>query len=200
MKRKNLFRLTFSAIFISLAIVLEIVCKSLPFLKMPNGGGIAITMLPLAFISIICGLGYGVASGIVFGLIDCFLIDGYGFSPYSFIFDYILAYSLLSIISLFRNKIIEGKKSYFIIGFLLGGFLRWLSCGLSGVLNAKLWGYDEVFLEGVFGVGHASKIWLYLYSFVYYNLPVIGLSTIISIIIGLVVAKRIVKMIDPMNL
>ncbi len=59
---------------------------------MPNGGGITIGMLPLVLISIICGGYYGLLSGIAYGVINCFVIDAYGFNVYSFFLDYIIAF------------------------------------------------------------------------------------------------------------
>ena len=160
---------------------------------MPNGGGITIGMLPLVLISIICGGYYGLLSGIAYGVINCFVIDAYGFNVYSFFLDYIIAFAGFSIIAIFRKKILDGSKFYFVLGFVLGGIIRWISSGFSGVINAGLWGYDKEFLENIFGAGHGSKIWLYLYSFVYYNLPYIGVSVILCVVIGLILLKRINK-------
>ncbi len=192
-KKKVIFNIAFSAIFLSLSVVLDYVFKLIPFLQMPNGGGITIGMLPLVLISIICGGYYGLLSGIAYGVINCFVIDAYGFNVYSFFLDYIIAFAGFSIIAIFRKKILDGSKFYFVLGFVLGGIIRWISSGFSGVINAGLWGYDKEFLENIFGAGHGSKIWLYLYSFVYYNLPYIGVSVILCIVIGLILLKRINK-------
>lgn len=194
--KDEVFNIAFSAIFLSLAIVLDYVSKLIPFFEMPNGGSISLGMLPLVLVSIVCGGGYGILSGIAFGLINCFVIDAYGFNVYSFILDYIVAFSGYAIISVFRNKIINGNRKYFVLGVVLGGIIRLISSGFSGVINAKLWGYDEVFLEGVFGAGKGSRMWLYIYSFIYYNLPYIFVTVLICILIGMVLLKRINKMIN----
>lgn len=193
-RRKSVFNIAFSAIFLSLAIVLDYVCKLIPFLQMPNGGGISLGMLPLVLISIVCGGMYGLIGGIAYGLINCFVIDAYGFNIYSFFLDYIIAFAGFSVIAIFRTQILEGSKKHFILGFLLGGLIRWISSGFSGIINAKLWGYDEVFLEGIFGAGKGNRLWLYIYSFIYYNLPYIGVSLVLCIIIGLILLKRVGKL------
>ena len=81
----------------------------------------------------------------------------------------------------------------FILGLVLAGLLRWTFSGFSGVINANVWGYDSAFLEGIFGQGNGSTIWLYIYSFLYYNLPYISVSIVLCIIVGLLLQKHIIK-------
>ncbi|MDD3170891.1 MAG: energy-coupled thiamine transporter ThiT [Bacilli bacterium] len=194
MKKNNeVFKLTFSAILLSLAIVLEIVCKMIPILKMPNGGGISLAMLPLIIVAYVFGLKYGIITGIAYGIIDCFVLDGYGFNVFSFFLDYILGFGAMGLAAIFRKKAIKGNNLYFILGFLVAVLVRWLFSGFSGVINANIWGYDAAFLEGIFGSNHSGTFWLYFYSFVYYNLPYLSASTIICIITGLAVKKQIFR-------
>lgn len=190
-KDNEVFKLCFSAIFLSLAIVLELICKVVPILKMPNGGGISIAMLPLIIIAYTFGFKYSIISCIAFGLIDCFLLDGYGFNIFSFILDYIVAFGVISIASIFKNKVKSGSTFYFVLGFVIASVLRWISSGFSGVINAGVWGYDKQFLEGIFGVGNGGMLYLYLYSFIYYNFPYIFASMIASIVCGLIIKKQV---------
>lgn len=191
MKKKEVFNLSFSAIFLSFAVVIEVIFKVVP--GFPNGGGVSLAMLPLAIISIVCGWKYGVVAGLAYGVIDCFCLDGYGFNPFSFVLDYVLAFASLGIVGVFREKILSGSKGYFILGLVLAGLLRWTFSGFSGVINANVWGYDSAFLEGIFGQGNGSTIWLYIYSFLYYNLPYISVSIALCIIVGLLLQKHIIK-------
>ena len=69
---------------------------------------------------------------------------------------------------------------------------RYVCSGFSGVINAGVWGYDEAFLEEMFGPGKGSTIYLYVYSFIVYNLPYIAASCILSIAIGLISYKRVI--------
>lgn len=190
-KNKDVFKLTFSAILLSMAIVLEIVCKAIPFLKMPNGGGISLAMLPLVIIAYVFGFKYGITAGIAYGIIDCFVLDGYGFNVFSFFLDYILGFGAMGMAAIVRKKVLAGRNLYFILGFILAAFLRWIFAGSSGVVNARIWGYDTEFLAGLFGEARSGLFWLFFYSFIYYNLPYITASTILCIVIGLVIKKQL---------
>ena len=117
MKKKTVFNIAFSAMMIALAICFDLLGKFVIVLQMPNGGGVSLTMLPLIMITIICNYKYGLVSGAAFGVINCFLIDGYSFNLASFILDYIIAFSGLAIIGIFAKQIKEGKKKYFIANF-----------------------------------------------------------------------------------
>jgi len=190
-KNNEVFKLTFSAILLSVAIVLEIISKAVPFLKMPNGGGISLAMLPLVIVAYVFGFRYGITVGVAYGLIDCFVLDGYGFNIFSFFLDYILGFGAMGIAAVTRKKSLEGNNVSFILGFLVAACLRWIFSGFSGVINAKIWGYDENFLAGLFGSSRSGVFWLYFYSFIYYNLPYITVSTILCIAVGLTIKKQL---------
>lgn len=191
MKKKEVFNIIFTAVMIALAVAFDFVSGLIPFLKFPYGGCISFAMLPLVLISITCGPVYGVIGGSLFGLINYF-IDGYGFNVVSFFLDYIFAFASLAIISIFRKQILEGKKLYFVLGFALGLLLRWISSGLSGVFNAASFGVDEAFLESIFGSGKSSLLYLFIYSFILYNLPYIFASGVLCIILGLIIYKGVI--------
>lgn len=190
-KNNEVFKLTFSAILLSMAIVLEIVCKAIPLLKMPNGGGISLAMLPLVIVAYVFGFKYGITAGIAYGIIDCFVLDGYGFNIFSFFLDYIFGFGAMGIAAVVRKKAITGNNFSFILGFIFAAVLRWIFAGFSGVINANIWGYDAAFLAGLFGSARSGLLWLYFYSFIYYNLPYIAASTIICIVVGLVIKKQL---------
>ena len=88
MKNKMIFKVVFSSYMVALAVVFDLVMKAIPILKMPTGGSVTISLLPLALASVVCGLWYGVAAAVVYGVINCFVLDGYGFNLVSFILDY----------------------------------------------------------------------------------------------------------------
>lgn len=188
MRKKEVFNVTFSAIMLSLSVVLELLFKFVIILDMPNGGGLSIAMLPVIVASIVCGWQYGLAAGIGYGLLN-FLIDGYGFSLWSFIFDYILAYASVTIAAVFRKQILEGKKSYFALAVVCVFLLRWVANGLSGVINAEAWGYNAEFLAEMFGDGKTGMGYLFLYSFVVYNYPYLSMSCVFCIVVGILAYK-----------
>lgn len=124
------------AIFVSFAFVLD-----LPLFKIKivaNGGSISLIMLPLILVSLRKGFFKGfIASGIVFGLVSCFL-DGYGLITYPL--DYLLGFGSLAVVGLFRSFIIGKEKltwfNYLILFLvtLLAMSLRTLASTISGIL------------------------------------------------------------------
>ena len=75
---KRAFQIAFAAIMIALSAVLDFAFKAIPLLDMPRGGSVTITMLPIVVAGVVCGPLYGVIAGVGFGIINCFLIDAYG--------------------------------------------------------------------------------------------------------------------------
>lgn len=191
MRKKEVFKVVFSATMIALAVCFDLISKIIPFLHFPYGGSMSLSMLPLVMIAITCGVPYGIIGGVAFGLINYF-IDGYGFNIFSFLLDYIIGFSAMAVSGIFRKQILEGKKGYFILGFSLALILRWLSSGLSGVINAATFGIDGAFLESIFGMGKTSVIYIYIYSFILYNFPYIFVSGVLCIVLGLIIYKSVI--------
>lgn len=189
MRKKEVFNVTFSAIMLSFAVVLELFFKFVLILDMPNGGGLSLAMLPLIVASIVCGWQYGLVVGFGYGILDCFLLDGYSFSLASFLLDYMLAYLSVAIAAVFRKQILEGKKLYFVLAVVLVFVIRWIANSFSGIVNAEVWGYDKEFLEGMFGEGKGSLIWLYIYSFIIYNLPYLSVTCAMCAVVGILAYK-----------
>lgn len=194
MKDKKVLKLTYASVMTSLALVIDLIFKAIPLMDMPRGGSITISMLPLVIVAYACGWKYGLGAGITFGVLSCFVIDGYGFNAISFVLDYVIGFGSVAIAGLFSKKALKGNKLYFFFGFLLAAFIRWISSGFSGVLNAGIWGYDGVFLEGVFGAGKGGTLYLYIFSFIIYNFPYIFLSAGISAILGILIYPQFVKL------
>ena len=133
MKNKMIFKVVFSSYMVALAIVFDLVMKAIPILKMPTGGSVTISLLPLALASVVCGLWYGVAVAIVYGVLNCFVLDAYGFNLVSFILDYFVAYLGVAILAIpfFSNNIKKGKRVYFILGFMLAYTVRYSAIAYS---------------------------------------------------------------------
>ena len=192
MRKKEVFKIIFSSMMIALAVCFELVAKLIPLPFWTLGGSISISMLPLIIATIVCGFWYGLISGVIYGLLNCFVLDGYSFNLASFILDYILAFGGVCLIAIFKDKIFENKKRYFVLGLIIVFAFRLICSGFSGVINAGVWGYDEAFLEGVFGEGNGSMIYLYIYSFIIYNLPYLAVSCALCAAIGLISYKRVI--------
>ena len=128
-------RLCVSAIMIALATVLSLI----KVYTLPLGGSITLlSMLPIVFLSINYGLGWGFFSAFVYSLIQLFLdlaaVSSWGLTAEIFIgciiFDYILAFTALGIAGIFRKKGTVGA----LLGVCLAMFLRFFSHFLSGVI------------------------------------------------------------------
>lgn len=112
------------AISIALAVVFSFICVY----KMPQGGSVALTMIPILFISFRRGAKAGITAGIIYGILSQ-LIDGTIYHPMSFVLDYILAFGVLGIAGFF-------KKTYkgLVLGTSAAVFCRFLSSVISGAV------------------------------------------------------------------
>ena len=81
--------------------------------------------------------------------------------------------TVLIISLVFNNYVKKGKIIFFELGIIVGAFARYIIHGISGML---LW-------ESTF-----------MYSFIIYNLPYLGISTLLCLIVGLFVFKPIQKL------
>jgi len=167
-------RLVEIGIFVGIAIVLELISTLIPFLHMPQGGSISLGMLPIFIIAYRYGVKEGVIAGFVFGIIN-FILSGYAIHWGSIFFDYIFAFSALGIAGIFKKNALSSTPS-FILGILLGGFLRYIFHGLSGV---------------IFFSSFAGDFNPWFYSFIVYNLPYMAASIVLTIIIGLSIKDRV---------
>lgn len=127
--------MTESAMLIALAILLD-----LPFLKIRigiGGGSISLSMLPLLILAIRMGFAKSlIGIGIIYGFITC-LLDGWGLV--TFPFDYFIGYGSLSLLGLFKNKILQEESFlkgilYILLGGLLATFGRFVGSMLSSLI------------------------------------------------------------------
>ncbi|MBE6789526.1 MAG: proton-coupled thiamine transporter YuaJ [Ruminococcaceae bacterium] len=134
-RNSNIKRLCVSAIMIALATVLSLI----KVYTLPLGGSITLlSMVPIAFLSVSYGMGWGFFSAFIYSLIQMLLdiaaVASWGLTPAVFIgciaFDYILAYTALGISGVFRKK---GAKGV-VLGVCIALFLRFFSHFLSGVI------------------------------------------------------------------
>lgn len=151
------------AVLVSLAVVLEVVFTGLaaffPWMALPYGGRISLSMLPLFIIAYRHGYRYGILAGIVYGLLNL-LLDGQLWSPWSLPMDYIFAFGALGLgyvgVQLF-GKNFKG----FIAVVLIGSLGRYLFHFISGFWlfgsYAGDYGFDNVYLYSL--VYNAYYIW-----------------------------------------
>lgn len=170
-------RLTTSAVMIALATVLSLI----KVFKMPLGGSITLlSMLPIVLLSIKYGTKWGLFSAFAYSLIQIALdlssIMSWGLTLKmwigSIIFDYVIAFSILGLAGILRDK---GKYGIY-VGIILALALRFVSHVLSGVIFFDIWCPEgwNVFLysicyNGAFMLPEA--IFTTIASFILFRLP-----------------------------
>ncbi|MBR4199772.1 MAG: energy-coupled thiamine transporter ThiT [Oscillospiraceae bacterium] len=184
------------AMMLALAIVLSLIT---PFQKiLPFGGSITlVSMLPICLFSIKYGIGKGLGVSFVFSLFQLAQgiikegLFGWGLTAGMLVacilFDYIIAYTVLGLAGLFRQK-------------GLGGWI-------GGVVFALLLRFISHFISGVYVFASTGKIWddldfiadnKYIYSAAYngaYMVPEIVLTVIVTVILFKIPQMR--KLIAP---
>ena len=154
------------AILVAMAFVLEFTFSFLP--KMPQGGRIGISMLPLVVIAWRHGVVQGWIGGIVFGLLNL-MLDGVLYHWGSFFLDYTIAFGLVGMTGFFK-PLIKDHVIVFVGAIITAFLLRFVSTVLSGVLL-----FGEYAPEG-------ESVWIY--SIVYnttYLLPALILTMIVGV-------------------
>ena len=127
----------------SLMIAIATVLSLLKLLDLPFGGSVTLaSMLPLVIIACRNGVGWGLASGAVYGAIQQLLglkTLSYVTSWYSILavilLDYIFAFTVIGFSGAFRNKC-KKQNTAFAVGSLFGCVLRYVFHVLSG---ATVW-------------------------------------------------------------
>ena len=161
------------AILIALAQILGY----LKFWVMPAGGSVTLAMLPIAVFAWRWGLKPGLSGGFVFGLLQLTLDGAYAWGWQSIIGDYLLAFTLLGIGGLFREK-----KFGLICALLLGAFLRFV---VHWVVGALVWA------DLTPAAAEYTSNWLYSLA---YNAPYLVLSTIVCAVPALLLEKPLSKL------
>lgn len=165
MKTKDL---TFTAIVIAVAIVLNVFSGIIPIFKMPQGGSVVLlSTLLLTLLSVKYGVKIGLIAGFVYGLIN-FLLGPYFVSPLQLALDYFLAFMAFGLARLF----IVGKVTLpkVILAYFICSVLRFLCSFTSGFMFYGEFAGDQT---------------AYMYSFYYnitYILPEFVLNSIIVFI------------------
>lgn len=211
MKKKSmvwLYWLVESAIMIALSAVLELVSKSI-IPEMTFGGQITIvSMLPVVLVAWKYGVGKGLITGFIYSLVQMVM----GISTISkmilptsdeylgsllnialmFIFDYILAYTVLGLSAIYKKAI---KKDY--ISLPLGAFtvllLRYICHIVSGYILFGTWAEWFFTQDGFYSWGEtimntfSGNGLSLIYSIIYngfYMIPEIIITTVVAVVIS----------------
>ncbi|NLC96555.1 MAG: hypothetical protein GX675_03175 [Erysipelotrichaceae bacterium] len=131
MKRNEVLDLTYMALYIALAIVLDYIGQFIPILQMPNGGSINIAVIPVFIASYHLGFKKGVVVGLGWWFVGfIYGLNNWYLNPMQYILDYLLPVSIIGIAPLLpRIK----KISNIYTGVVVASTLRFVSTVLSGV-------------------------------------------------------------------
>lgn len=113
---------------IAVTVALAVVCSFVCIMKMPQGGSVSLTMIPILLLAYRRGAWQSMTAGAVYGLISL-AIDGTVYHPMSIPLDYLLAFGLIGVSGLF-SKDVKG----IVFGTTAGIACRFLSSVLSGAL------------------------------------------------------------------
>lgn len=153
-------KLTTAALMVALAMILD----QIKLFEMPQGGSITLFgTLPIIALGYLLGTSWGLLGGAVTGLLNL-MFGGYVIHPVQLFLDYILAFAVMGLSGLVRDK-----KNGLTKGYLLGVFCRYICAVLSGVIF-----FGEYAPENF-----NALTWSLWYNFTY--LAVEGLMTIIVI-------------------
>lgn len=208
MKKERVHMLVESAMLLTLGVVLEVVSKML-IPEMPFGGQLTLaSMLPLVLISYRHGVKWGLFSGVVYSILQMALgakTVSAAFQPGYFgdeimivnafvmvILDYLVAYTLLGLGGIFRNKI---KKAG--VSLMCGGIValscRYLAHVVSGYILFAGWA-EWFFTQEGFPAWGAKLVESVspgllglLYSIVYngmYMLPEIVITSVAALLVA----------------
>ena len=153
------------AIMIALALVLELIT----LYKLPNGGSVTLSMIPIILFGIRFGCGWGAMAGCVFGGLN-YIFGGTAIDWTTIICDYFFAFSMLG----FGAGLFRGKKLGCIWGSFAGITFQFIASYLVGVFVWGKW-MPEEFL----GMTMTTP---WLYSF-FYNILWAGPDLILAIVV-----------------
>ncbi len=218
MKKERVHMLVESAMLLTLGVVLELVSKFL-IPELPFGGQLTLaSMLPVVLISYRYGVKWGLFSGVVYSVLQmalgvktvtaAFQADYFGDGVMILnalimvILDYVLAYTLLGLGGLFRNRIKKPGVSL-ACGAVVALFARYVAHILSGYILFSGWA-EWFFTQDGFPAWGAKlvesvspELLGFIYSLVYNGMYMIP-EILITAVAGLLIA-RVPKIVEKQN-
>ena len=193
--KNNTKKIALCAIMTALSVVLSFV----KVFDMPYGGSITLfSMVPVMFAGYAYGAKWGLGAGVVLGIVQCiagassslaYLTDNVLNFVLCLLFDYIVAFAVLGLAGMFKNKIKNGAVS-FAAGAAVAALLRYVCHFITGWI---VWGsYAEDTISGWGELGgkilssFSGQSLAVVYSLVYngsYMIPEIIISVIGAVIL-----------------
>ena len=175
MKNEKLKMLCEGAVFVALAQILGYI----KLFTLPNGGSITLNMLPIFIFCARWGFGPGMLASFSFSLLQLLLDGAYAWGWQSIIGDYIVAYSLLGLAGLFKDK-----PRGLMLGSVAGTAARFVA---AWVVGAVVWG--EYMPDTFFGLTMTGP-WFYS---ALYNGSYLLINLILCLVVEALLGKRLEK-------
>lgn len=144
---------------------------------LPYGGNIGLTMVPIMLISYRRGIGPGLLTGFLVGVIQL-IYGGHFLEFFQYILDYPIPFTVLGFAGVFSRGNKNLNRVTITLGATLAGLLRYFSHFLAGVTFWKAYVPEEAFL----GIkGFTPFTWSLFYNGLY-MIPSIILTVIVLLI------------------
>lgn len=127
----NVKDLSYMALYVALAVVLEYISKVIPLLQMPNGGSINLAVIPVLIASYHLGWKKGVCVGLLWWLVGFLMgLNEWYLNPMQYLLDYIIPACICGFASAMPRI---GKTSNVITGVTVMVVAKFITHVLSGV-------------------------------------------------------------------
>lgn len=169
--------------------------------ELPQAGSITLcSMLPVMLFAYLCGAKWGLAAGFTYSVLQLLVglnalkgISG-GAVVGSVLLDYLLAFTVLGLAGIFKNRI-KHDGAAFTLGCLVAGLLRYLCSFLSGWI---LWGaYADANFSPILA-GMSGNTLACFYSLAYngsYMIPEIIITCVVAFVIMQTAGRQLKKLI-----
>lgn len=177
-KKNQVVVITEIALMTALGIVLDVIFGLFQDRLFPYGGSISVAMVPIMVISFRRGIGPGLLTGLLVGLLQL-MFGGHILEFFQYILDYPIPFMVVGLAGIFSrgNKHLTPKTVVF--GGVLAGLLRYFSHFLAGVTFWRAYVPKEAFL-GIKGFNAFS--WSLFYNGLY-MIPSIILSVALVLLL-----------------
>lgn len=179
MKKNNTLFLVEVAIFSALAYMLDLLSGAISQIW-PQGGSIAISMVPIFIMAFRWGLKGGILSGFVLGLLQIVTGSFYGVDPVQIFLDYIVAFVVLGFAGVVAKQVVNASKEDNLKKLIL--FVT------IAIFIASSLRFSAHFVAGMIFFGHfapeGQPVWLY--SLIYngsYMLPSFVVTTVVTVLL-----------------
>ena len=186
MRNKEIIKITETAILAALAVVFQLISTFVPILKMPQGGSVSLSMLPIVVLALRRGPKYGVIGGLILGTLNLLVDIAVGQGSFvlhwgSLFLDYFVPCGILGIAGIFKSIV---------------KILSFNACDCARrfpQISFPFFQRNFVFAEYARQLGYETPGAIFFYSFIVYNLPYNGFSTLISILVAIATHKVLFK-------